>query len=358
VFDQILVPVDGSLLAENILPHTIAMAKAFNSEITLINVLDPLTGSSAVQPIDPWDWQMRQAEVKTYLDGLTSHFQTSGLNVRTLRLEGKAPDCVLQHSNSVGMNLIMLSSHGQGGISGWNSSSVVTKIIQQARTSVMIIRSYTPPEHSQPDRLYRRILVPVDGSRRAEYGVSAAAQLAREHGAELLIAQVIKPPELPRRMPLSEAERSLVWQVVESNLEEANHYLSTLKASQDCKAETRLLIEDSVTEALHSLVEQEEIDLVVLNAHGLGGSPRWPFGNVTLNFLTYGTIALLIVQDFDRALLEETKAESYAKDFLGQPTKILDEAQQNYHESKTRLGKGRDNWKHDYDRPAWKLELS
>jgi nucleotide-binding universal stress UspA family protein len=333
MFDQILVPVDGSLLAENILPHTIAMAKAFNSEITIISVLDPLEGSNAAQPIDPWDWHIRQAEVKNYLDGLTSHFQISGVNVRTIWLEGKAPDRVLDYSTSRGSNLIMLSSHGQGGISGWNGSSVVTKIIQQARTSVMVIRSYTSPEDSQPDRLYRRILVPIDGSRRAEYGLSAAAQLAREHGAELLIAQVIKPPELPRRTPLSEPERSLIWQVVERNREEANHYLNALKASQECKAETRLLVGESVTDALHSLVEQEEIDLIVLNAHGLGGSPRWPFGNVALNFLTYSTIALLIVQDFDRALLEETKAETYAKDFLGQPAKILDEARQNYWEA-------------------------
>jgi nucleotide-binding universal stress UspA family protein len=330
VFDQILVPVDGSRLAENILPHAIAMAKAYNSEITLISVLDPLAGSNAARPIDPWDWQIRRAEVETYLRDLSSRLQTSGLNVRTISLEGKAPDRVIHHSNNIGTNLIMLSSHGHGGISGWNSSSVVTKIIQQARTSVMIIRSYTAPEHSQSNVLYRRILVPLDGSQRAEYGLLTAAQLAREYGAELFIVHVIKPPELPRRFPLSFQENTLVKQMVESNLEEASHYLNNLKARQDCRVETRLMIGDSVAETLHTLVEREGIDLVVLNAHGLGGNPNWPFGNVTVNFLSYSTIPLLVVQDFARDLLAETKAETYVNNTVSQHPIISDEVRQRF----------------------------
>lgn len=332
MFDQILVPVDGSLLAENILPHTVAMAKAYNSEVTLISVLDPLVGSISALPINPWDWQIQRAEVEAYLKDLSSRFQINGLRVRTIWLEGKAPDRVLHYSTSMGTNLIMLSSHGQGGISGWNSSSVVTKIIQRAHTSVMIIQSYSSPEHGLTNLRYRRILAPVDGSRRAEYGLFAAAHLAREQGAELLIAHVIKPPELPRRTPLSVQDRRFVRQVVESNQAEASQYLNALKATLDCKVETCLLTGDSVAEALHALAEQERIDLVILNAHGLGANSRRPFGSVTINFLAYSAIALLIVQDFARNLLLETKAETFANDSLRQHPSILEEAWQKFSE--------------------------
>jgi nucleotide-binding universal stress UspA family protein len=332
MFDQILVPVDGSLLAENILPHTMAMAKAYNSEVTLISILDPLVGSNSARPINPRDWQIRRVEVEAYLKDLSSRFQNGGLKVQTISLEGKAPDRVLQHSTSMGMNLIMLSSHGQGGVSGWNCSSVVTKIIQQARTSIMMIRSFSSPEHIPTNTLYRRILVPVDGSRRAEYGLFAAAHLAREQGAELLLAHVIKLPELPRRTPLSGQDRTFIKQVVESNRAEATRYLNGMKASLDCKVDTCLLAGDSVAEALHTLVEQERIDLVILNAHGLGANSHRPFGSVTLNFLTYGATALLIVQDYARDLLLETKAETYVNGFLGQPPQILDEARQEFWE--------------------------
>lgn len=332
MFEQILVPVDGSSLAENVLPHTIAMAQAYNSGVTLVSVLDPLGESLSARPIDPLDWQIRRAEVEAYLKDLASSIQACGLTAQTILLEGKAPDHVIQHSNSTGTNLIMLSSHGQGGISGWNTSSVVAKIIQQARTSVMIIRSYSTPEGSLADLRYQRILAPVDGSQRAEYGLFAAAHLARAHGAELLVAHVIKPPELPRRTPLSVRDRSFVNQVVESNRADASHYLNTLKATLDCRVATCLLVKDSVAEALHTLVEQERIDLVILNAHGFGGNPRWPFGNLAVNFLAYSTIPLLIVQDFARDFLVETKAESYANEFLDQPPAISNEDRQRFWE--------------------------
>jgi nucleotide-binding universal stress UspA family protein len=207
---------------------------------------------------------------------------------------------------------------------------VVTKIIQRARTSVLVIRSYTDTENRQANLSDQRILAPVDGSRRAEYGLFAAARLARESGAKLYIAHVINPPELPHRIPLSDADLDLVKQVVERNREEASQYLNSLKVSLDCKVETCLLIGNSVAHALQTLVEQERINLLVLNAHGFGGNPHWPFGNVALNFLTNSTISLLIVQDFERDRLVETKAESYAEDFLGKPPEIFDGTHQDY----------------------------
>jgi nucleotide-binding universal stress UspA family protein len=308
------------------------MAHAYNSEVTLISVLDPLTGSNAARPIDPLDWQIQRAESEVYLHNLSSRIQSSGLKAKTIMLEGKAPDGVIHHSNLNGTNLIVLSSHGQGGISGWNTSSVVAKIIQQARTSVMIIRSYLTPEHGSADLYYRRILAPVDGSKRAEYALFAAAHLARAQGAELLLAHVIKPPELPRRTPLSVEDRSFIKQIVESNQAEAFQYLNHLKATLDCRVDTLLQVENSVAEALHALVEQERIDLIILNAHGFGGNPRWPFGNVAVNFLAYSAIPLLIVQDFAKELLVETNAETYANDFLSQPPKISNEVLQRFWE--------------------------
>lgn len=323
MFDQILVPVDRSLLAEQVLPHTIAMAKAYHAEVTLISVMDPAVWGISDRPIDPWDWQIQHAEAKAYLKELSSRFQDSGLAVRTILLDGKAPDHVIRHSNSMGSNLIMLSSHGSGGISAWNSSSVTTKIIQQARTSVMVIRSCPTPEPNLPNLRYRRILAPVDGSKRAEYGLYTAAHLAREQGAALLIAHVVKSPEFPRRIQLSVQDRTLVEQVNERNRSDISQYLHGLKNSLDCQVDTRLVTGDSVTESLHTLIEQEGIDLVILNAHGLGGSPRWPYGNVTVNFLAYSAVPLLIVQDFERDLLRESKAETYANEFLGQEPAIL-----------------------------------
>lgn len=333
MFDQLLVPVDRSSLAEHIIPHAIAMAQAHNSKVTLISILDPAVESNPGRPTDPFDWQIQRAEAEGYLNNLSSGLKSKGVAVQTILLDGKAPDEVIRHSNSVGTDLIMLSSHGQGGISSWNSSSVVMKIIQQARTSVMIIQSRPAPEYSPANLRYRRILAPVDGSQRAEYGLFAAASLARNHGAELIIAHVIKPPELPRRTPLSAQDRALVQKVVESNRVEGSLYLDVLKNSLDCHVESRLLICESVTEALHTLVVQEKIDLVVLNAHGLGGNPRRPYGNVAVNFLAYSTIPLLIVQDFNRVQLVQPHARINVNELWNQQRPISNGSRPRFEEA-------------------------
>jgi nucleotide-binding universal stress UspA family protein len=159
-----------------------------------------------------------------------------------------------------------------------------------------------------------------------------AAHLAREQRAELLIAHVIKPPELPRRTPLSVQDRTLVEQVIESNRSDASQYLNALKTSLDCQVDTCLLVGDSVAESLYTLIEQERIDLVLMNAHGLGGSPRWPYGNVAVNFLAYSTVPLLIIQDFARDLLVESRAETYANEFIIQARAIIPETRQRFGE--------------------------
>jgi nucleotide-binding universal stress UspA family protein len=227
-------------------------------------------------------------------------------------LEGNVSGQIIHYSNNSDTNLIMLSSHGQGGISGWNMSSIATKIIQQAYTSIMIICPYPTPEKDPIWRCYHRILAPVDGSKRAEYGLAIATNLARAQVAELLIAQVIKPPELPRRVPLSEREQGLVNQVVDANRIEATAYLDELqKRSNYPETKTILLIDNLVTQALYTLVDQKGIDLVVLTAHGFSGNPNLPYGNVAVNFLTYFKVPLLIVQDFPRDRLVQARSENH-----------------------------------------------
>jgi nucleotide-binding universal stress UspA family protein len=76
--------------------------------------------------------------------------------------------------------------------------------------------------------------------------------------------------------------------------------------------ETRLLSTDNVTVALHELVDREQIDLVVLSAHGYSGATRFPYGSHVVSFIAYGSTPLLIVQDLTPADVEPTAAEEVA----------------------------------------------
>ncbi len=297
MFGKILVPVDGSLMAEYCLPHLISIAQAYEAEVLLLHMSGPMTETST----DPWDWQIRQAEARAYIEELSSRLQKAGLQAQTNVLEGKFPDNLMNRSNIQATDLILISSHGLGGENGYGLSSVVMNLIQRARTSVMIVRSYQPPPANELANLrYRRILVPLDGSQRAEYGLSAAVRLARAHQSELLLVHVIKPPDMPRRTPLNKQDSLLLNQVVESNRADAFQYLNHLKGSLGGRVESCLFVSDQVADSLHRLVEQENIDLVIINAHGLSGDPQWPFGSIASNFLANASTPLMVVQDFAR----------------------------------------------------------
>lgn len=301
MFKRILVPLDRSALAEHVLPHAVALAAVFQSHVTLLHVLDPVHMTNDTRPVDAFDWQMHRAEAERYLADIAGRMRQVGVEVEPVTLEGEAAEGTVEYARASKSDLIILSSHGQSGLSGWNVSSVVQKIILRAQTSIMIIRAYQPAPPDLAGLRYQRLLLPVDGSQRAECVLGPAAVLARGHNAESLFVHVLRPPEMPRRTPLSSEDTELVERIIERNRTEATRYLEELKSRISGNSETRLVASDSVTAALEDLVEQESIDLVILSAHGYTGMDRWPYGGVVISLLSYGTTPLLIVQDAPQA---------------------------------------------------------
>lgn len=313
MFNKILVPLDRSALAERVLPHAVAMAAIFQSHVTLLHVLDPVHMTNYARAVDAFDWQMHRAEAEKYLAEMVAQMGQAGVEAESVILEGEAAERVVEHSRVSRSDLIMLSSHAQSGLSSWNVSSVVQKIILRAYTSIMIVRAYQPGPSELTGLRYHRLLLPTDGSQRAECVLPPAEMLARAHEAQALFVHVVRRPEMPRRTPLSPEDAELAQRVVECNQTEAARYLDELKSRLSGNTETRLLVKDSVEAALHELADQEKVDLVILSAHGYTGETRWPHGGVVISFLSYGNTSLLIVQDVPQDSLEPGGPELAAR---------------------------------------------
>jgi len=297
MFNQILLPLDRSALAECVLPHAIAIARAFESQVTLLHVMDTPREARWRRAMDPLNWQIRKAEATTYLHEVDLRLQAVGLQTETHILEGFAAEQVIGFSDTHASQLIILSSHGQSGLSEWGASSVVQKIAQRAHTSVMIVRAAQPVVLDAPGLRYQRILVPLDGTPRAETILPAAATLARAHSAQIVLVHLVAQPALPRRTPPSREDVELADQLVARNQAEATQYLDQLQARLTGEVEARILISDHLTATLHELVEQEKTDLVLLSAHGVSGQTRGPYGDVVGNLIAYGTTPLVIMQE-------------------------------------------------------------
>jgi nucleotide-binding universal stress UspA family protein len=262
-------------------------------------------------------WHISKAEAQAYLDGVNSRLQETGLRTENTLLEGQAAERIIEFAHSHDVSLIILSSHGQSGLGEWNISGVVQKIILAACMPTMIVRAYQPVTGDLTGLRYRRLLVPLDCSQRAECALPLATTLARFHESELLLAHVVCRPEMIRRAPLTQEDVELANRLTERNRVEAIRYLEQLQSWQSLDVQPRVLVSDNTAATLYELVKQENVDLVVLSAHGCSGETRWPHGSMALNFIVYGTTPLLIVQDLSQDELERTQAEIAAREYKG-----------------------------------------
>jgi nucleotide-binding universal stress UspA family protein len=295
MYDPILVPLDGSLLAECVLPQVVAIGQAFNAKIVLLHVMDKNQAGASTELIDLINWQINKTEAMLYLKRIGDRIQNSGLQAEAIVLEGPVAESITEFSQSQGMKLIILSSHGHSGLRKSRISSITYEIILSAPTSVLIVRA-----HQLTEQHYGRILVPLDGSWRAENVLPMVILLARFHKSQIQIVHVVKTPEMARHMPPAQEDIDLSNRIVARNREEAIYYLDQIQSVSplaDIDVQTHLIISDNATVALHELINREKIDLVVLNAHGYSGISQWPYGSMVNNFILYGKVPLLIVQD-------------------------------------------------------------
>lgn len=308
MLERILVPLDGSALAEVVLPHAVAFSETFGARITLLQVVQRGFSSDMMPAVDPLEWQLRRAEAQAYLEEVSARLVEAGAQAEPVVLEGQAAERIVEYAREVEADLILLSSHGRGGLSPWNISSVVQKVILRAFRPTLIVRAYEAVGELTGLR-YEKILVPLDGSQRAELALPLATALARQHDALMILAHVVSRPEVPRHTPLSREEAALVDRLTERNREEAARYLDELRPQLSSNVQTRLLVRDNAAVALHELVAAEDIDLVVLSAHGYSGESQWPYGSVALNIIVYGTKPLLIVQDLSEEEVRRLEAQ-------------------------------------------------
>ena len=303
MFDPILVPLDGSQLAECVLPHSVAIASSFNAEITLLRMLEKNQAGASAQLFDLLNWQINKTKAAVYLEKTKGRLEEARIRARAAVLEGLVAEGITEYAQNQGMKLIILSSHGHTGLSKWGISSTAQKIILSAPTSVLIVRAH---QHDiQAGTLsaipgYKRILVPLDGSQRAENVLPIITQLAHFHKSQIHLVHAVQTPEMARQMPASRGDIDLSNRVVARNQEEAGRYLEQVKVRsilEGIPVQTHLLTTDNAAVALHQVADEEHIDMVALSAHGYSGNQQWPYGGMVNNFILYGKVPLLIVQD-------------------------------------------------------------
>ncbi len=317
MFESILVPLDGSPLAECVLPHAVALSRAFDAELILLRVLERPEAADGSRSTDLLGWHIRQAEAASYLDSIRAQLEEMGFKVDREILSGRPAERITAFARERQVGLIILSSHGQSGLSGWNISGVVQKIILQACIPVMIVRAYQSSRYDWDGLRYQRLMIPFDCSKRAECVLPLATTLARFHESELMLAYAVCRPDMPCYAPPTQETIDLVEDLITHKRKAAQRCLKQIKDQLSVPVQIRVEVGDNALTTLQDLIARESVDLVLLCAHGHSGGNRWPYGSVALNFIAYGTTPLLIVQDLSEGELQSTPAELASKQRQG-----------------------------------------
>jgi nucleotide-binding universal stress UspA family protein len=297
VFKKILVPLDGSIAAESVLPHVVTFARTYGARIQLLRILSLGRTSLHPGPVDPLEWNQLKLEAEAYLEKVAERLKNFGFPVEQYVLEGEAGQGIVEFARSHGDDLIVLSRQGKGGLSVWNVNSVVHRVLQRSYRSLLILPARFDYRAKLANLRYQRLLVPLDGSQRAEWSLSLADQLARSQNAQVILAHVVKkepidPFTIPRQEDLELAE-----QLAEQRHQEANQYLGELQSRFSAGYFTVLETSENVSSALHRIAAMKQVDLVLLCAHGYSASSAWPYGSVTASFIQYFNRPVLILQD-------------------------------------------------------------
>lgn len=147
MFKHLLVPLDGSSLAETALPVAMGLAERFDSEIMLLRVIRPpyivsSVGGAAYAEMLAELRDQASEEARVYLREMGSTLRQKGYNIRTHVAEGEnAAEIILDVVAGFGIDTIVMSTHGRGGVSRWVFGSIADKVLQQANVPVLLIRS-------------------------------------------------------------------------------------------------------------------------------------------------------------------------------------------------------------------------
>ena len=318
MINHILVPLDGSTLAECVLPHVRAIAPVTKARVTLLHVLEHPENRSGGPPVDPLGWHMQKQEAQRYLEEKLEELQKDGLDAEVAILEGKSAEGIIDFAHSNDADMIALSTHGRTGLTGWNVSSVVQKVLLRSYRSILLVRAYDTA--SSAELTYKRLFVASDCSTRAEHILPFAISVAQFYKSLIILGTIIEKPEIIQRLLLSEEENDLASRLSEINQRTATHchkQITTQLSLKGIDFETHVRVVDHAIGALHDMIDEVRADLVMLVAHGETGERRWPYGSITTSLIAHGNVPLMIIQDLSEQEVLPTPAEQAISESRG-----------------------------------------
>jgi nucleotide-binding universal stress UspA family protein len=298
-FNSILVPLDGSALAEEALPLAARIARAAGGKLRLALVHQP-----PAPPIDTFTAKMftsielasRKAE-RAYLRARQAKLREEGLRLSSaVTLAGAVGPTLAEYVRELGVDLVVMATHGRGGVQRAWLGSVADYLVRHLEVPVVLVRPAEKGAAPTRGAENGQILVPLDGSALAEEALQPAAALARAWDAELTLLQVVTPaPTLldpALSLPSSyDADFTASWR------DAAQDYLDDVVErlrGEGLRASGVAVIGRTAVDTIIEVARPERVTLVAIATHGRGGLRRLALGSVADKLIRSADVPVLV----------------------------------------------------------------
>ena len=307
MYSKVIVPLDGSDLAEKALPYADLLAGALDIPIELFEAFDVLSQAAHTEgsPMAT-DMMVEQARHRSerYLAEIPGRLELTASPVTTATLAGPPEQAIVDHIAADPDALAVMSTHGRSGIARWALGSVTDRVLHGVPNPVLVIRA--AGGDAAPAAI-QSVLAPVDGSELAEISLEHAANLAAAVGAGLLLARVTPSQQFYRvRLAGSGVSSALsigrwVGERMRADADEVSEYLQSVQSRlseagrEDLQINAQHLLHDNPAQAI---IDRASVapTLVVMASHGRGGFGRLILGSVADRVMRHSDAPVLVVR--------------------------------------------------------------
>jgi nucleotide-binding universal stress UspA family protein len=305
MYKRMLVPLDGSELAEVVFPYARELAGQLGTEVTLLHISNQ--GLKDFQPMTRAYVDHAAEVIKGSMsaDGKSAPPPAKRIVVNLDLVSGYPPDEILRYADDKKIELILMASHGRSGRNRWGIGSVADKVLRSATVPVLLIPAV--PGRTSTDKCpIKELVVLLDGSEMAEIVLPHVEGLVGPNAmksAKVVFLRACEPPSMPTYYSPELSEIPLHWgqyaqQETARCKQVSTEYLGEIvrrfkEAGTDVRFE---VLVGKASDEIVSYANKNPNSLIVMATHGRSGLSRLVYGSVALNILVGVTNPILLIK--------------------------------------------------------------
>lgn len=291
----IIVPLDGSELAETALPYAAALAEGLRTHLVLITAWEG-TESELGTTFPAMAMEIEkgaQNYFTQYLDGVRARYGR-GDQTRAIVRVGDAAEQILKAVEETGARMLVIATHGRSGVGRWIYGSTAGRLLRTSHVPIVAVGPNVRPRSTEPVAL-KHLMVPLDGSPLSEAALPVAESVATSLGARVSLVRSVRWAVQAYPYSLPDAYVPQIDEELEAG---AKAYLRRMEEALKGKVEVdAFVVRGGIADGLMDVADKQAVDLVVMTTHARAGIARAALGSTADRMLQGKAPVMLVPPD-------------------------------------------------------------